>query len=134
MIDSLAHIASVAQMEHRLPREKEDSTLWENDELTIRFLLEEGKLNLCLRQMAAYTSEMARRGPPSEWLAGAARELELGDAATLEARLLAFEQALGALHACAISRHLARACMHAALSRARRLTRTPRPPRAAQAS
>ena len=45
MVDSLKHVAQVATMEHKIPREG-DQTLWEGDELTVRFLLEEGKLNL----------------------------------------------------------------------------------------
>lgn len=49
LTDSLLHISNVALMEHQLPRDSEDSTLWEGEELTVRFVLEEGKLNLCLR-------------------------------------------------------------------------------------
>ena len=49
LTDSLLHISNVALMEHQLPRDSEDSTLWEGEELTVRFMLEEGKLNLCLR-------------------------------------------------------------------------------------
>ena len=36
LTDSLQHIANVALMEHRLPRDSEDSTLWEGEELTVR--------------------------------------------------------------------------------------------------
>ena len=43
LTDSLQHIANVALMEHRLPREG-DSTLWEGEELTVRYMLEEGAL------------------------------------------------------------------------------------------
>ena len=58
MVDSLVHISNIAMMEHRLPRNEMDSntTLWEGDELTVRFMLEEGKLNLCLRNMVDYTT------------------------------------------------------------------------------
>ena len=69
MVDSLTHIANIAAMEHRLP-EAANSTLWEGDQLTVRFLLEEGKLNLCLRQMNNYCAEFpagvdrARRAAP----------------------------------------------------------------------
>ena len=54
LTDSLQHIANVALLEHRLPRDSEDSTLWEGEELTVRYMLEEGKLNLCLRLMEDY--------------------------------------------------------------------------------
>ena len=37
LTDSLQHIANVALMEHRLPRDSEDSTLWEGEELTVRY-------------------------------------------------------------------------------------------------
>ena len=43
----------MALLEHRLPREGE-STLWEGEELTVRYMLEEGKLNLCMRLMEEY--------------------------------------------------------------------------------
>ena len=66
MIESLQHIANVASMEHRLPRDVNDSaTLWEGDEQTVRFLLEEGKLNLCVRLMREYSQTMAQLKPPS---------------------------------------------------------------------
>lgn len=54
LVDSLLHISNIAMMEHKLPRDNDDATLWEGDELTVRFLLEEGKLNLCLRLMHEY--------------------------------------------------------------------------------
>ena len=93
LTDSLQHIANVALMEHRLPREG-DSTLWEGEELTVRYMLEEGarvgpspspspqpspspspspsltqsgKLNLCLRLMEEY-----KRGQAAEQAKGAA--------------------------------------------------------------
>lgn len=33
--------------EQRLPKAKADATLWECEELALRYLLEDGKLNLC---------------------------------------------------------------------------------------
>ena len=63
LTDSLQHIANVALMEHRLPRDSEDSTLWEGEELTVRYMLEEGKLNLCLRLMEEYKSGQAQEQP-----------------------------------------------------------------------
>ena len=70
----------------------------QNDELTIRFLLEEGKLNLCVRLMAAFSHEMRTLGDDrATWLVNTARETEMGGTSQLEARLLAFEQSLGQL-------------------------------------
>jgi len=104
MIDSLAHVANIAAMEHRLPQ-AEEGTLWEGDQLTIRFLLEEGKLNLCLRLMAGwkqYSSTQPVTTP--EWLEARARDLqgEIAGADVLRTRLLTFEQSLGTLLRCAL--------------------------------
>jgi len=98
MVDSLMHVSNIAAMEHRLPRSDgaDDSTLWEGDELTVRFLLEEGKLNLCLRLMADFKA--AARQP----ITGAmVLECEVHDEAALKARMLVFEQSLGTLLRCA---------------------------------
>ena len=47
-------IASISDMESSLPSGKEDATLWETEEQALRFLIEDGKLNLCLRNMIEY--------------------------------------------------------------------------------
>jgi len=100
MVESLQHIAQIVQMEHRMPRDG-DSTLWENDELTVRFLLEEGKLNLCLRLMANYYQTLQERGPMAGWLGSAAANLRLSGPGELEDKLLHFEQSLGQVLRCA---------------------------------
>ena len=43
--------SQVAEMEEKLPKDSEGSTLWECEELALRYLLEDGKMNLCLRLM-----------------------------------------------------------------------------------
>ena len=101
LTDSLQHIANVALMEHRLPREG-DSTLWEGEELTVRYMLEEGKLNLCLRLMEEYkrgqAAEQAKGAAAYEdFLKGVAATCECQDVALLKARLLVFEHNLGVL-------------------------------------
>ena len=104
MVDSLVHISNIAQMEHRLPRSG-DGTLWEGDELTVRFLLEEGKLNLCLRLMHEFCRRMEGLLQAPEryaaFLAETAAAAELPDTGTLEQRLLTFEQGMGVLLRCA---------------------------------
>ena len=65
MLDSIEHIANIAKMEHRLPQGDSSSTLWDGDEHSVRFVLEEGKLNLSLRLMSEYQSKMATLRPPS---------------------------------------------------------------------
>ena len=106
LTDSLQHIANVALMEHRLPREG-DSTLWEGEELTVRYMLEEGKLNLCLRLMEEYkrgqAAEQAKGAAAYEdFLKGVAAACECQDVALLKARLLVFEHNLGVLLRCAL--------------------------------
>jgi len=113
MVDSLVHISNIAMMEHRLPRNEADSTLWEGDELTVRFMLEEGKLNLCLRLMHDYcrqrysNSTMAGGEQYKSWLkttatqlAKAAPESKL-DVEAVEGRIFTFEQGMGVLLRCA---------------------------------
>ena len=108
MTDTLLHISNIALMENRLPQDnKADSTLWEGDELTVRFMLEEGKLNLALRLMHEYKKAQAAElskgeGSYAEFLASTAAAVELADAEQLKARLLVFEQSLGTLLRCSL--------------------------------
>ena len=97
MVDSLTHIANIAAMEHRLP-EAANSTLWEGDQLTVRFLLEEGKLNLCMRLMHEY--KRAQRATGAAELAQLATAAGVETAEKLAERSLAFEQSLGTLLRC----------------------------------
>mmetsp|Transcript_74675 Transcript_74675/g.148406 ORF Transcript_74675/g.148406 Transcript_74675/m.148406 type:complete len:308 (-) Transcript_74675:240-1163(-) len=106
MIDSLVHIANVAKMEHRLPRAEGSATLWDEDELTVRFVLEEGKMNLLLHLMQTFSQSVAAKQPGTpgyeQWLTHTARDCEAVDANQLRARLLTFEQCLGTLIHCAL--------------------------------
>ena len=54
MAEVFGRIASISDMESKLPAPKEDATLWETEEQALRYLLEDGKLNLCLRNMIEY--------------------------------------------------------------------------------
>lgn len=55
---------------------KDGATLWEGEELALRFMLEDGKLNLCLRMLDDY-SRCALLGHDTEWVT------KLGMGATL---------------------------------------------------
>ena len=105
MIDALLHVSNIATMEHQLPRGS-DSTLWEGDELTVRFMLEEGKLNLCIRLLHSYCNAVVtqRPGTPNydSWLAATAVACQLDDAEQLRFKMLQFEQTLGTLVRCAL--------------------------------
>ena len=54
MADTFGRIANVSDMESKLAGAKDDKTLWETEEQALRFLLEDGKLNLCMRNMIEY--------------------------------------------------------------------------------
>ncbi len=54
MADTLGRVATVSEAEAKLPRDHEDATLWETEEAALRYILEDGKLNLCLRNMVEY--------------------------------------------------------------------------------
>jgi hypothetical protein len=75
-------------MEVTLPKENKDATLWDCDELALRFLLEDGKLNLVLRNLIAYKTlqyDMLRQGKaPKEDYRVAASKFEIGTGVTLQ--------------------------------------------------
>jgi len=54
MADTLGRVAVVSEAEANLPREAEGATLWETEEAALRYVLEDGKLNLCLRNMVDF--------------------------------------------------------------------------------
>lgn len=54
MADVFGRIANISDMESKLPASKKDATLWETEEQALRFLLEDGKLNLCLRNLIEF--------------------------------------------------------------------------------
>ena len=54
MTDDLERVSAVAEMERQLPKDDKDATLWECEEQALRFILEDGKLNLCLRNLVDY--------------------------------------------------------------------------------
>lgn len=49
MAEVFGRIANISEVESNLPSAKKDATLWETEEQALRFLLEDGKLNLCVR-------------------------------------------------------------------------------------
>ena len=88
MCDALSRIGHITTMEVTLPKENKDATLWDCDELALRFLLEDGKLNLVLRNLIAFKQlqyEMIEQGkqPKSEYQE-AARKFEIGTGVTIK--------------------------------------------------
>jgi hypothetical protein len=60
MADVLGRIANISDMESKLPSGKDDATLWETEEQALRYLIEDGKLNLCLRNMIDFKQQQRR--------------------------------------------------------------------------
>lgn len=54
MAEVLGRVASISDVESTLAASKDDATLWETEELALRYLLEDGKLNLSLRNLVEY--------------------------------------------------------------------------------
>eukprot|EP01138_Halocafeteria_seosinensis_P002199 gb/GECG01002251.1/.p1 GENE.gb/GECG01002251.1/~~gb/GECG01002251.1/.p1 ORF type:complete len:313 (+),score=45.05 gb/GECG01002251.1/:1-939(+) len=52
--ESLSRIAQITNMEKELPKTEQDQTLWDGEELALKYILEDGKLNLCVRLMDSY--------------------------------------------------------------------------------
>ena len=88
MSDALARIGHITKMEVTLPKESKDATLWDCDELALRFLLEDGKLNLVLRNLIAFKTlqfDMLEQGKaPKEDFKVAALKFEIGTGITLK--------------------------------------------------
>jgi hypothetical protein len=68
MADTFGRLANVSDVESALPSAKKDGTLWETEEQALRFLLEEGKLNMSLRSLTEFKSRQIQsrregRGP-----------------------------------------------------------------------
>ena len=54
MAEVFGRLATISDMESNLSSAKNDCTLWETEEQALRFLLEDGKLNLCLRNLMEF--------------------------------------------------------------------------------
>ena len=57
MAEALKRIGDITKMETEIEKDNEDATLWECDEIALRFLLEDGKLNLCLRNLINFKNK-----------------------------------------------------------------------------
>lgn len=68
MAEVFGRVAHISEVESALPSTKKDATLWETEEQALRFLMEDGKLNLCLRILIEFKirqidSRKEGRGP-----------------------------------------------------------------------
>eukprot|EP01035_Chromulina_nebulosa_P020131 gene20131-26138_t len=57
MAETFGRIATISDMESKLAASKDEGTLWETEEQALRFLLEDGKLNLCLRNLVDFKQQ-----------------------------------------------------------------------------
>jgi len=108
MAESLHQIANVAFMETHLPPsednpltqqgKKEKGTLWdqERDELAVRILLEEGKLNLVLRILHKYRQATRDSTKFTELIQSASSKYQ-SDMTLIQERCHVFEQSVGLL-------------------------------------
>ncbi len=62
MCDTYGRLAVISNVESSLSAAKHsDGTLWETEEQALRFILEDGKLNICLRNMIEYKDHQQLR-------------------------------------------------------------------------
>ncbi|ETV71902.1 hypothetical protein H257_13032 [Aphanomyces astaci] len=53
MARNMMRFGEISEMERHMPKQ-DNATLWECEELALRYILEDGKLNLCLRLLVEY--------------------------------------------------------------------------------
>jgi len=72
MAEIFGRIANITDVESKLPSGKKDATLWETEEQALRFIIEDGKLNLCLRLLIEFKSRQieARRSGRGPMVSG----------------------------------------------------------------
>lgn len=59
MAQGLGRIGNICEMEAKMPKKNENETLWDGEEVALRYILEDGKLNLCLRELVKFQEFMA---------------------------------------------------------------------------
>jgi hypothetical protein len=91
MTDTLQHLASVAMMEEKDSTKKEGS-IWERDELCVRYIIEEGKINMLMRIMNEF--KVFHYNAQNE---GTSKDEDA------KIRMKLFEQSLGILLKCTLS-------------------------------
>eukprot|EP00505_MAST-04D_sp_SCG-Rhode-Island_P002180 Stramenopile-MAST_4_protein_2180 len=88
MAKSLRRIGDITKMEVEIEKDSKDATLWECDELALRFLLEDGKLNLCLRNLIAFKEQQRKmrreRKSVTMTIAEAMKDFEVGSGIMLK--------------------------------------------------
>lgn len=96
--DVLEHVSKVAVMEAKNSKKKEGS-LWERDEFTVRFIIEEGKLNFLLRSLTSFKTLQYSIREGKVDLEQHSKALKM-DINMLNSKLTKYEQSLGLLLEC----------------------------------
>eukprot|EP00760_Papus_ankaliazontas_P028257 PhM_4_TR3601/c0_g3_i1/m.87486 len=99
--DTLQHLASVAAMEEKDARKNNQGSVWEREELCIRLIVEEGKINMLMRSLAAYKQMMLTTPAADLQALLQSQAANYGDEARVRIRM--FEQGVGVLLRCAMT-------------------------------
>eukprot|EP00995_Heteronema_vittatum_P007629 NODE_277_length_1548_cov_292.615077_g201_i0.p1 GENE.NODE_277_length_1548_cov_292.615077_g201_i0~~NODE_277_length_1548_cov_292.615077_g201_i0.p1 ORF type:complete len:317 (+),score=127.48 NODE_277_length_1548_cov_292.615077_g201_i0:50-952(+) len=114
MAEVIQHLTSIALMEDRVPDEKKAGTLWDREELCVRYIVEEGKTNLLLRMLVDLKAQEYKGLPDSIPAAESARtktyEIHLG---MLFRMLLSAVEVLKTADTAAVADHIAVVLTHA---------------------
>lgn len=104
MADLVGRIAAISEMEARLPKESANATLWECEEVALRYVMEDGKLNLCLRNIVEFWAFLRDADVRSAALAAAPPayapsrgEAKGGDESWQREKLDVFEKGMGVM-------------------------------------
>jgi len=114
MSDSINQVAEVAFLEMCMPfrgaidtsakvvtevlGRKEEGTLWDqdDDQVAIKILLEEGKINLCMKLLYEYVRDMSSKEKAAKLICGASVKTGYTEA-SIEKSVLLFEKGIGIL-------------------------------------
>lgn len=105
MIESYQYVADVATMEEQMParkcKEADEESLWDGEQLAIRYLLEEGKMNMVLRMLHEFKTCMYQ--PDAEAKVAVIASQVHRDVSALHSAARSYETHAGALLKCALS-------------------------------
>lgn len=107
MLTSIQSVTDMAIDEQKKAKESGggvDGTLWERSELIVRYMLEEGKLNLMLRLLTDFKTNQRNEKFAQSLAAAKASEPNhrFDDLGTIKIKAALYEQALGLLLSCAL--------------------------------
>ena len=101
--NSLKHISEIAMMEQKLPKQagQDSMTLWDKEDMAVRMVLEEGKLNMCLRVLQEYRALVRPAGAHATAARASCAAIDMTEA-DLSNKMHLFEESLGLLMLCSV--------------------------------